>query len=166
MMTPAQAMAAAEQLRIAGKPAEAEAQYRRIIAHTPDFHPAYHAQGLMALGAGNLQLAADLIARAIEINGGVFIYHRNIGELFRRLGQTERAIAAGRSATTLKPDDATAHYNLGLAYVDNEDFTQAKASCERALALRPGHGEAWNNLGAALDHLGDTTGSIVLKNVG
>ena len=77
MMNPAQAMTAADRLRSAGKPAEAEARYRQIVAQAPDFHPAYHALGLMALGAGNLPVAADLIARAIEIDGKVFIYHRN-----------------------------------------------------------------------------------------
>jgi tetratricopeptide (TPR) repeat protein len=158
-MTAAQAMSRAEQLRVAGQPAAAEKIYREILASSPRFHPAWHGLGLLALGAGKLPLAADLVARAVAIDGSKAMYQRNLGEMLRRIGKLDEAIAAGRQATLLDPNDLDAHYNLGLALTDKGDYAAAIRSYRCALEINPAHNLSWNNLGSALEKMGDKKGA-------
>lgn len=148
-------MVKAQACERSGHMAEAEAMYRRVIAADPKFHPAFHALGLLAYGAGNLPLAADLLKAAIALDKKAAIYQRNYGEMCRRLGRLEEAIAAGLLAAKLAPADIDAHYNLGLAYTDAKDYDRAVAAYRRAIKLNARHGLSWNNLGSALEQQGD-----------
>lgn len=114
-----QAMAQAERLRANGRLAEAEGICRKVLEASPKFHPAWHALGLIAYEVGKLPLAAELIAEAIRLDDSVALYHRNRGEMCRRIGQLDEAVKAGKRATKLAPDDLDAHYNLeiGRAHV-------------------------------------------------
>jgi tetratricopeptide (TPR) repeat protein len=62
----------------------------------------------------------------------------------------ERAIAAGREAVRLKPNDAPAHNGLGLALAANSQYDEAIACFGKASALDPKDSVAQNNLGIAL----------------
>jgi tetratricopeptide (TPR) repeat protein len=115
--------------------------------------------GLLAFEVGKLELASQLIAHAVRLNDAVALYHRNLGELCRRLGRLDEAVLAGERATALAPDDLDAHYNLGLALTDKAEWNAAIRSYRRALELNPNHGLSWNNLGAALEKQGDMAGA-------
>ena len=154
MMTEAQALASA------GRFVEAETIYRNIIATDSGFHPAYHALGLLAYGAGNLTLAADLLKAAIALDKKIVLYQRNYGEMCRRLGRLADAISAAKVACKLAPMDIDAHYNLGLAYTDNKDYAKAIKVYGTALKLDPKHGLSWNNLGSALEQQGDKEAAL------
>ena len=119
----------------AGRLIEAELVYRNIIASYPEFHPAYQAFGLLAFGAGNLAMAADLFKSAIALDNNVALYHRNYGEICRRLGRFNEAIRAGTQACRLSPTDVDAHFNLGLAFSDIKDNTQATLAYRKVLEL-------------------------------
>jgi tetratricopeptide (TPR) repeat protein len=153
--SPQQLLQVARQCTASGRLREAEAAYRRLVARDPDFHPAYHGLGLLAFQVDRLDLAAELLASAITLAPQVAVYHRDRGEICRRLGRRDEAVREGREAARLAPDDPECHYNLGLALVDREDFAAAAASYRRAIALDPRHGRAFNNLGSALERLGD-----------
>ncbi|MDH4320517.1 MAG: sulfotransferase [Desulfobulbaceae bacterium] len=153
------AMTEADRLLAAGNPAAAEGVYRRLLVAAPDFHPAWHALGLLACRFGKLPLAADLIGKAVAIDNGVALYHRNLCEIRRRLGRLAEAITAGEQATTIAPNDRDAHYNLGLAYTDSGRQEEASRCYRRALELTPDHNLSWNNLGASLEKLGDKAGA-------
>lgn len=154
-LTPAAALLVAEQHKAAGRLGDAEAMLRQILAAAPNFHPAWHTLGLIAYEVGKLPLAVELIAKAIAIDAGVALYHRNAGEMCRRLGSLNEAVAAGIRATALAPNDLDAHYNLGLAYTDRGEWNDAIRFYRRALELNPAHGLSWNNLGAALEKQGN-----------
>lgn len=154
-MTLPQAMAEAARLEAAGQMSDAEAMYRKMLAASPDFHPAYHALGLLAYQYGKLALAAELTAKAIALNSTVGMYQRNFGEMCRRLGRLDEAIAAGKRAVQLTPEDADAHYNLGLALAEQKEYNAAISYYRCALALKPDYGLVWNNLGSALELMGD-----------
>lgn len=49
----------------------------------------------------------------------------------------------------LNPDDAVAHYNLGLALLDDNDLAGAAAALKEAIRLKPDHAEAHWALGNA-----------------
>ncbi|MES2741250.1 MAG: sulfotransferase [Pseudomonadota bacterium] len=153
-------MAMAARSEQAGQPAQAEAAYRKVLEKDTAFHRAWHALGLLAHHAGGTQRALHCIETAIAIDGGHMLYHRNIGEMYRRLGRLEQAIAAGRRACALAPRDLDAHYNLGLAYTDAQRHADAIAAYRAALAIDEGHGLSWNNLGSALERGGDQGGAM------
>jgi tetratricopeptide (TPR) repeat protein len=52
------------------------------------------------------------------------------------------AFAAYRDAIRINPELALAHYNLGLALMDNGDNAGAKASFETYLCLDPDNAQA------------------------
>jgi tetratricopeptide (TPR) repeat protein len=66
----------------------------------------------------------------------------------------EQALAALRQAVSLAPDNATAHYNLGLTCFKAGRLPDAIASLRRAVVLQPGFGLAQFRLGVALQHQG------------
>jgi tetratricopeptide (TPR) repeat protein len=141
----------AQQHDAAARFVEAETLYRELLDGAADFHPAWHALGILAVNAGKLPLALELVGRAAGLAPEVMLYQRNLGELLRRTGALEQAIACGRRAAQLAPGDLDSHYNLGLALADARQYDAAIASYRQALALNPGHGLSWNNLGSALE---------------
>lgn len=152
-------MLLAERHQRNGQLAEAEAVLRQIVDSTPDHHAAWHMLGLIAFEVGKLPLSIELIVHAVRLNDAVPLYHRNLGELYRRLGRWDEAVAAGKRATGLAPNDLEAHYNLGLALTDMSEWDAAIRAYRRALELNPNHGLSWNNLGAALEKQGDLAGA-------
>jgi tetratricopeptide (TPR) repeat protein len=141
----------AEAHKNAGEYDLAEALLHHSIANFPGFDPAYHTLGLIAFEKGDLAKSVELIVQAISIDPANGLYHRNLGELCRRLGRLNEAILAGRRASELNPQDVDTHFNLGLAYSDNGDWLQAATSYSLALTLNSEHGLSWNNLGVALE---------------
>lgn len=154
-MTPEQAMTEAAQLQGNGSLGEAEALYRQILAAAPAYHPAYHALALLAHQGGKLAIAAELVAQAIALDDSIALYHRNLCEMYRRMGRLDEAIAEGRCAVMLEAEDLDAHYNLALALANAGDTVQALVHYQQAVAINPQHGLSWNNLGAAQEKLGD-----------
>lgn len=132
-----------------------ESRLRTRVQSHPNDHATWHELGLLYFNAGNLPLAVQCLEAAVAVNGKVALYHRNLGEMCRRMGQLEKSAAAGRQAVKLAPADLDAHYNLGLAYTDAKDYKKAIDCYRRALKLNPQHNLSWNNLGSALEQQGD-----------
>ncbi len=132
----ADTMRQAQALAQAGDMAQAETLYRAMIAADPHCHPAFQELGLLAFNAGNLPAAAALFQRAIEIDSQIALYHRNFGEIARRLARFDAAVQAGRRACRLAPADIDAHFNLALAYSDAKMTSDAAQTFRRVLALQ------------------------------
>ena len=139
---------------------EAEQVYRELTDKYPQFAPAWHALGMLAFNFNQFELAVKLIARAASLDTETLLYHRNLGEMSRRLGMLDQAVLSGKHACSLAPDDLDAHYNLGLAYTDLKDYGNAIRAYRKALKINPEHGLSWNNLGSALEQQGDQEGGL------
>src|ERR1700727_2786173 len=87
----------------AGRLAEAEAIYRQVLARFPDYADALHLLGTLACQTGALEVAIDLIGRAIAVCPGEAAYHLNLGESYRRAGRRDDAIASFGRALELRP---------------------------------------------------------------
>jgi Flp pilus assembly protein TadD len=65
----------------AGRLEEAESCYREILQTWSDHADANHLLGVIALQAGQLEIAIELISKAITRNPKVADYHNNLGLL-------------------------------------------------------------------------------------
>ena len=138
----------------AGRLAEAEEIYRRILLTDPNQIDALHLLGVIAHQQGKNDIAVDLIGKALVLKPDYAEAHNNLGNAYYALGRLEDAIASHREALANKPDYAEAHYNLGNAYKGQGKLDEAVACYGRALAIKPDYPEAHNNLGVALHGLG------------
>lgn len=134
----------------AGRLGEAEGIYRQILAREPGNVDALHLLGVIALEMGKLDVAIELIGRAVAVKPEFAQGHYNLGNAFLKSGQAEKAAGAYRRAIELKPDFVKAHNNLGTALKDLGELDAAMASFQRAIELQPDCAEAFNNLGMAL----------------
>ena len=79
---------------------------------------ALHSDGVQAYRAGHLEMAADLITKAIAANGHMPDFHYNLAIVLRAQGKLKEAAASYQRAILLKPDYAEAHNNLGNVWKD------------------------------------------------
>ena len=138
----------------AGRLAEAEAHYRRILDAVPDHADALHLFGGLAYQTGRYEAAIELIGRAIEYNGSDPSYHCSHGLVLQSLNRLDEAVASYDHALLLNPDYAAALINRGLALQTLERFAEALESHDRALAIEPDFAAAWLNRGNTLQQLG------------
>lgn len=147
-------------LHRAGRLAEAEALYRRILVGEPQHPDALHLSGLVAHQQGEHATALTRIEAAIAANGDVADYHHNRGVVLLRLGRAGEAEASLRRALALKPGYADAENALGNALQALGRPGEARQRYETALRLKPDLIEARNNLGNALRQLGESDAAI------
>ena len=137
----------------AGRLQQAEGVLRQLLQQRPNHTEALHLLALVAHSAGKTPIAIELIARALAINPKVPVFQANIAEMYRRVGNPQKAIAHGAQAIALNPNNADAHNNLGIAHYDIGDFEGAVRCYDQAIALRPRFAEPISNRGNALRNL-------------
>jgi predicted O-linked N-acetylglucosamine transferase (SPINDLY family) len=137
----------------AGKLAQAEDLYRRILAADPASFAAQHMLGVLAAQTGRNDDALALIAAALKIkpgDAGALVNYANVLSLKGRFAE---AVAAYDRALAVRPDpDALrgrGHALQGLGLLP-----QALASYAQALALNPSDMQAHYKQGAVLGELG------------
>ncbi|MGD0540893.1 MAG: tetratricopeptide repeat protein, partial [Tepidisphaeraceae bacterium] len=111
--------------------------------------------GALAGQTGRIDLAVDLLHRAIALNPREAGYHSNLAKLLCDQGRFDEAILACRQALDLNPNLADAHNNLANAFYGKGQLDEAIAAYRQALKIRPDHPDALKNLGVVLDAKGD-----------
>jgi tetratricopeptide (TPR) repeat protein len=142
----------------AGRPAEAEAECERLLAHEPALGAAWKCLGLARQMQGKDALAALEAARR-SLPGDAEV-HYLLGQALEHRGLDARAAECLSRATALRPDFADAHNDLGQVLLRLGQTDAAIASCRRALALRPHFAAAIGNLANADRARGDLTAAI------
>jgi Flp pilus assembly protein TadD len=77
-----------------------------------------------------------------------------LGAVLGATGRKSEAVNANQTAVSLSPQDAKAHYNLGITLQELGRFDETEASYKQAIELKPDYAEAHNNLGKTLKLLG------------
>lgn len=129
-------------------------------AGVPDLDTELFLLGVAELETGNPVGAAVLLERAIRINGGVAVYHAQLGRAFALLHHFDDAIAAFHRAVALDADSSEHYFQLGVALGRSDDFQSAVGALERAVALNPGHAAAYYHLGRSLRKTGELSEAI------
>lgn len=141
----------AEALRKQNRFRDAAGIYQAILRAKPDHAETLYQFGVMANMAGQHALAADVISRAVRVAGSLGVrYLPELAPALALSGRHEEALAAFRRVTDARPNDATAHYNMGNLLNRMGKPDEAAAAFRRAAALSPDFVEAHANLGAAL----------------
>jgi tetratricopeptide (TPR) repeat protein len=138
----------------AGRIAEAQRLYQRILSIDPGHAEALHLFGLLAYRVGQLETAIALIRAAIQQRPAQAPYHFNLGVVLHKHGKLAEAQDAYRQALRLDSSSVEAHCNLGNVLREQGRLEEAVACYQRAVRIRADYVEAHNNLGAALNELG------------
>ena len=114
----------------------------------------------MALQQGDPRRAGELIGRAVARDPAVAAYHASLAEVYWALGELDSAIATGRAALALQPDNTEVLCNLGSTLVAQGNVDAAIGHFREAIRLDPELAVARNNLGNALRIKGDKVASL------
>lgn len=128
--------------------------------HPPDGAEAHflHAQALE--DQGQLERAAESLARATALRPGFADAHNDLGRLLLALGRTDAAIASCRRALELRPRFAAALGNLANAERARGALAAAIEGYRQVIALEPTLPQAHCNLGSALIEAGEAEAGI------
>ena len=144
----------AMQLHQAGRMAEAEPLYARLLAATPDAYPVLHLFGLLRLHQGRMDEALALIERALQAQPNATVTLTNQAIVLQALGRLDQALAASSKVVAATPQDSHAwsnrggiHHRLGRHAAALEDF-------DRAIATAPRNDDAHFNRGLLLRDMG------------
>jgi len=142
--------ASAVQFHHAGRLAEAEQLYRRVLAAEPRHADSLHRLGVIAYQAGQPASAVELIRKAIAQRAVAAPYHLHLGLALAALGQMDEAVAASRVALKLDPGQPDIHNNLGVLLMQQGQWEEAAQGYRQAIALAPHLPTAHGNLGIVL----------------
>lgn len=142
-------------LHQAGRLADAEAIYRRVLEARADHPGALHLLGVLDIQRGQPAAAIDKIRAALAVNPAAAPFHGNLGTALQALGRLDEAIQAYREAVRLDPSYADAHNNMGALFEKRTQYRDAVDSYRAALKARPDFVEALNNLGQLLRRAGE-----------
>ncbi|KAA0681208.1 tetratricopeptide repeat protein [Azospirillum brasilense] len=152
MATVSEALSIALDHHIAGRVAEAETLYGRILQAVPGHPDASHLMGLLLAQTGRVAAALAHLDAAVAGDPASSTHHLNRGKVQDALGQTANAAASWLAALRLQPEHAEAAERLAPALrvlaeaaFDSGALASAAALYERVLALNP------QNLSATFD---------------
>lgn len=154
MATIAEALALALDHHLAGRLAEAQVLYTRILDADPDQPDALHFLGVLAGQLGEHDAGLPLLARALRLRPEAADMHANHAYVLRAAGRTGEALAAYRRALALRPDFAEAWTDAAITLRDRGDTPGAIRALERAVAVSPGLEPAIARLGPLLHERG------------
>jgi adenylate cyclase len=110
----------------------------------------------------NLTAAAEFGSRALALNPHDETILGHTAVLLQSLGRLDEAITLHERSVAQAPADATAHFNLALAYYFGDRLLDAERSLRKALALSPGYYGAYYRLGTIRLLRGDPRGAGVV----
>ncbi|MGQ9371070.1 tetratricopeptide repeat protein [Azospirillum sp. ST 5-10] len=154
MATVQEALSIALDHQLAGRTAEAEALYVRILDAVPEEPNALHLLGLLHGQSGRLQSAEALIAKAAALRPEVGDYHANHAKVLRALGREAEAAEAFHAALGRLPDSPELAASLALLDQAGGRHGRAAAAARRLLSLQPDLGEGAHRLALSLQPLG------------
>ncbi len=138
----------------AGDSAVAALLCQELLERQPRSAEALYLLGVMALDAGKLEDAGELIGKAASLAPENAVFANALGDVYLTLRRYAAALACFQQAIARRPTYDRAHNNLGRLLQAQGDLPAALASFTEAVRLNPHYATAINNLGAVLNALG------------
>jgi Flp pilus assembly protein TadD len=148
-------------LEAMGKPAEAIAEYRRVLELRPEDAVAHNNLGAALQSMGNTEDAIAEYQRALKAQPDYLQAHYNLGSAWLSQGKAEEACREFRQVLSARPDDSEAHANLGRALALQGRNAEAAAQFEQALKFDPQNGVVHYDLGRILAEQRDFARAIL-----
>src|SRR6266513_2295903 len=129
----------------AGRLAEAERIYQRVLEVDPNNPDALHLLGVIAHQVGKNEISCQLIEKAIRYNPSNPYFLNNRGNALQALKRYGEALASYDKALTIRADYADALNNRGTTLRVLNRYEEALASYDKALTINPDYVAAhWN----------------------
>jgi tetratricopeptide (TPR) repeat protein len=141
----------AQQHQQAGRLAEAEAIYRRILAADPRNADALHGLGWLAHQAGRPDVALPLLQQALSSGSKDAQWYLHLALVNGRLGKSKEAEAAYRRACDLRPRDPALLNEWGVYLMSQRRRDEGIALFQRAINADPQYTPSYRHLGLAYD---------------
>ena len=109
---------------------------------------------------GQISEAIDLINKLNGQYPNVPLLYNILGACYKVLGQLENAEKMFKTAFSIKPDYAEAHFNHGIIMKGLNKIDEAIKSYQNAIAILPNYPDAHNNLGNAFREKGQINDAI------
>ena len=116
---------------------EADALCRRMAETEPGESEIFNLWAAVLLQGGHPDAATQLLARAIELNGGIREYHHNLGNVLRDMGRFEEAAGAFQNALRIAPQAVDSCFELGLTLLDLDRPLDAAPVFKAAVVFAP-----------------------------
>ena len=110
--------------------------------------------------SGQISEAIDLINKLNGQYPNVPLLYNILGACYKVLGQLENAEKMFKTAFSIKPDYAEAHFNHGIIMKGLNKIDEAIKSYQNAIAILPNYPDAHNNLGNAFREKGQINDAI------
>ena len=141
--------AAAVAAHQAGRLAEAESAYRKVLAIDARHAGALHLLGVAALQRGDPRAAIALVRQALAMQPDWAEALEHVAMAHDEAGELDEALAAYARAMELAPGNDSALTNRGALLLRLRRLGEAADDLSRATALQPANAAAWVNLSAA-----------------
>ena len=134
------------QFQQAGRLAEADACYRRILDRHPNHVGALMLSGMVRHQAEDYPAAISMLTRAAAADPTAANLQLNLGFALKAAGKIPEAMAAYREAIRLQPAYTKAHFSLAYTLEQQELFPEAEHYYRRAIDSDPSAIESRVNL--------------------
>ena len=117
----------------------AEKRLERAVELAPQFAVAWNNLGTIAYQTRRFLLAEQRFREALRQDPGEYQPLVNLGGVLVTLHKLDEALEVNVHATLVRPNDALAHSQLGMAYFEIGNYDDAVKHLERAQRLDPSH---------------------------
>jgi len=121
---------------------------RQAIKENPKLAEAWFSFAVDSYQFGDYDEAEDALAKTIELSQGNQTMMEAINQTVKMLEDHLKKCPEGM-------DEGEFAFSVGVVHYQNQDFSKARTSLQRAVRLRPDHAESWAILGGSLAQLKD-----------
>jgi pentatricopeptide repeat protein len=129
------------------KQTDAIAAFRRAIEADPEYPEAYNNLAGALAETGDRAKSSEMYREALRLQPDLVGAHLGLARLAESFDEAEYHF---KTAVSLRPGDAGAHYEYGIGLANAEIYGQAATQFETAARLKPTLAEAYSGLGDML----------------
>ena len=134
----------------AGRFAEAELGYQKVLGIQPENEIALYLLGVVSIQLGKYSQAIKFLEEAIGLNGNEPSYYQNLSVAFASSAQLDRAVANCQKAIALAPHVAEFHLYFGNLLLQCNRTDDAITTFSDSIKYDPKNADAFRSLGRAL----------------
>jgi len=143
-----------------GKFQEVQAPLRDYLKAHPQSSQAYYDLGYATFRTHQLQVSVGALSKSLQLDLNNPEAHKILGLDLIMIGKNDEAQLEMEQAARLEPQSAEIHYFLGRIHFTRAAYQLAKQELEEAIRLDPSYVKAYDNLGLAMEGLGDDDAAL------